>query len=150
MMKKTRSSKNKGRTRARSSQSLRVDAEAVNILRTVGDHEAFYFYEAVGKPAGEVARNLFDFLDAVRAVKSESVMFHLGRGDFQNWIGTVLGDSKLVAKLGEISASNSNDIRMSICRTVENRIKELRESSVAKLAEERSTVLLPSPFLLVR
>jgi len=149
-MRKATSSKNKGRTKGRNSERLMVDAEAVNILRTVKDQEAFYFYEAVGKPTGKIAKNLSDFLEKVKSVKSESVMFHLERGDFQNWIEKTLGDSKLSGELGGIIASNSDGVRMSICKTVENRIKELRESSAAQLVDEDSTVLLPSSFLSVR
>jgi hypothetical protein len=146
-MKKATSSKSRGRTKGRNSQRLTVGAEAVNIMRTVKDQEAFYFYEAVGKPTGEIAKNLSDFLDKLRSVKSESVLFHLERGDFQNWIEKTLGDSKLAGKLGGIPASNSEDVKKSICRTVENRIKELRESSATQLVDENSTVLLPSSFL---
>jgi hypothetical protein len=142
-MKKTASSKNK-RAKLRSKQNLEVDMEAVKILRTVRDQEAFYFYESLGKPTGEIARNLSEFLDKVKSVKSESIMFHLQRRDFENWIGKILGDSKLAGKLEGISSSNTDDIRMSICRTIENRIKELRESSVAILADENSTVLVSS------
>jgi len=140
-MKKTMPQKNK---RTRKSNNLEVNAETVKILRTVGDNEAFNFYEAVGKPTGETARNLTDFLEKVKSVKLESLVFHLQRNDFQNWIEKTLGDSKLARKLGMISSSNRDDIRMNIHRTVENRIKELRESSCALLVAENSTVLLPS------
>jgi predicted lactoylglutathione lyase len=140
-MKKTMPKKNK---RARESNNLEVNVETVKILRTVGDNEAFNFYEAVGKPTGETARNLTDFLEKVKSVKLESLVFHLQRNDFQNWIEKTLGDSKLARKLGMISSSNRDDIRMNIHRTVENRIKELRESSCALLVAENSTVLLPS------
>jgi hypothetical protein len=140
-MKKATSFKNK---KTKDNNNLEVDIEAVKILRTVGDREAFYFYEAVGKPTGEIARNLPDFLDKAKSVKSESLLFHLQRNDFQNWVERVLGDSKLAGKLKRISSSDNNDIRMSICKTVENRIKELRASSVAMLVGENSTVLLPA------
>jgi len=140
-MKKTMPQKNK---RTRKSNNLEVNAETVKILRTVGDNEAFNFYEAVGKPTGETARNLTDFLEKVKSVKLESLVFHLQRNDFQNWIEKTLGDSKLARKLGMISSSNRDDIRMNIHRTVENRIKELREPSCALLVAENSTVLLPS------
>ena len=140
-MKKTMPQKNK---RTRESNNLEVNVETVTILRTVGDNEAFNFYEALGKPTGETARNLSDFLEKVKSVKLESLVFHLQRNDFQNWIEKTLGDSKLARKLGMISSSNRDDIRMNIHRTVENRIKELRESSCALLVAENSTVLLPS------
>jgi len=141
LMKKATSFKNK---KTRDSNNLQVDIEAVKVLRTVGDREAFYFYEAVGKPTGEIARSLPDFLDKAKSVKSESLLFHIQRNDFQNWVEGVLGDSKLAEKLRRISSSGSNNVRTSICKTVENRIKELRVSSVEMLVGENSTVLLPA------
>jgi hypothetical protein len=133
------------RTKEAKRQNSKVDMGAVEILRTVGDQEAFYFYEAIGKPTGEIARNLPDFLDKVKSVKPESLLFHLQRKDFENWIGKTLGDSKLAEKLEGIPSSSSDDVRISLCKTVENRIKELGEPSAAILADEISTVLmLPS------
>ena len=149
-MKKATSSRNKGRKKGRNIQSLMVGSEAANIMRTVRDKEVFYFYEAVGKPTGEIAKNLSDFLEKVKSVKPESVMFHLERRDFQNWIAKTLGDSELAEQLAGISASNSDDARTSICKTVENRIKELRESFPTQMVDENSTVLLPSSLLSVR
>jgi hypothetical protein len=141
-MKKAISTKNEKRT-GRSRQSVEVAPEAMKILRTVKDGEAFYFYEAVGKPTGEVARNLSDLLDKVQLAKSESLLFHAQRGDFRNWVEQVLGDSKLARKLGKISASNSDDVRRSICRTVKNRIRELSEASMAVMVDVNNAVLVP-------
>jgi hypothetical protein len=137
-------SKNKKRTENMNRQNLEVDPEAVKIQRTVGDHEAFYFYEAVGKPTGEMARSLSDFMDKLTHVKTESLLFHHLRGDFPNWIEKVLGDSKLAGKLEKITSSSGDDVRMKIHKAVENRLKELRESSLAILVDENLTVLPPS------
>ena len=132
------------RTKEAKRQNQQVDIDAIKILRTVGDPEAFYFYEAVGKPTGEIARNLYEFLERVKSVKSESLQFHTERKDFENWIGKTLGDSELAVKLEEISSKNE-DIRTILYRTVENRMKELREPSTAILKTENSPVLiLPS------
>lgn len=137
-MKKTMPSKKKKKM-----QSPRVDVEATRTLRTVGDQEAFYFYEAVGRPTGEQARNLSDFLERAKTVKTDSLMFHLQRGDFQNWVEKILGDSKLAKKLRTISPSNKDDVRVSICKAVENRIKELQELPIAILVDENSAVIQP-------
>jgi dihydroxyacetone kinase-like predicted kinase len=129
------------RTKEAKRRSQQVDVDAVRILRTVGDQEAFYFYEAIGKPTGEIARNLYEFLEKVKSVKSESILFHKQRKDFENWIGKTLGDSKLAVKLEEISLTN-DDIRTILYRTVENRMKELKEPSTAVLTTENSRVLI--------
>lgn len=122
-------------------QNLEADGGAVQALRTVGDQEAFYFYETVGKPTGELARNLPDFLDKIKVVKSESLAFHLQRGDFQNWVEKTLGDSKLGKQLAKISSSDDDSARMKVCETVECRIDELRESCLAVSIEEVHTIV---------
>jgi hypothetical protein len=141
-MKKTKASRSK-RIKPRNKQNPEVDMEATKILRTVGDHEAFYFYEALEKPTGEIAKNLPDFLDKVKSAKTESIMFHVQRRDFENWIEKTLGDPKLARKLESISSLNNDDIRTSICRTVENRIEELRQPLITILANVNSAVLVP-------
>jgi len=122
-------------------QNLEVDGGALRALRTVKDQEAFYFYEAVGKPTGELARNLSDFLDKIKVVKSESLVFHLQRGDFQNWVQNTLGDSKLSKQLAKISLSDDDSTRTNVCKTVEGRIYELRGSCTAiSIVDEQSIV----------
>jgi hypothetical protein len=138
-MKKIVPSKSK-RTRNKFDSS--VNAE--KILRTVRDQEAFYFYETVGKPIGEIARSLPDFLDKVRFVKLESLTFHLQRNDFQKWIEKTLGDSDLAGKLNRLPSSDNSEIRTSICKTVENRLRELKESSSGILVDTNSTILVSS------
>ena len=118
-----------------------ADVEVVRALRTVKDQEAFYFYEAVGKPTGELAVNLSDFLDKVKAVKSESLMFHLQRGDFQNWVENTLGDSKLGKQLSKIPRSDDNNARTNVCKAVEDRIDELTEPNLAISIKEEQTIV---------
>jgi hypothetical protein len=80
----------------------------------------------------------------VKSVKSESLIFHLQRRDFQTWIEKILGDSKLAGELGKISSSNCDEVRMNIYKTVENRIKQLRELSVSILVGENQAIQLPT------
>jgi hypothetical protein len=138
-MKKTTGSNKRVKNRNR--PNLKVDTEAVKTLRTVGDQEAFYFYETIGKPTGEIARNLHDFLDKVETVKSESLVFHLQRGDFQNWIETTLGDSELAAKVDGVSSSNDADVRMDLIKAVKNHIKQLSESSPTISIEDNAKMI---------
>lgn len=120
----------------RKKRSMNVDTQATRILRGVSDEEAFYFYKAVGIPTKESAYSLSDFLHKLQTVESESLIFHLERKDFQNWIKTTLDDNKLARRIGRIRPSN--DPRTKIQATVENRIAELKDSlltfSVKELA----------------
>ena len=131
-------------SRSRNMRSVEVAPEAMKILRTVNENEAFYFYEAIGRPTGDVARNLSDLLEKVQLAKSESLLFHAQRGDFQNWVEQVLGDSKLARKLGKMSISNGDDVRRCLCRTVKNRMRELSDASMAVMVDVNNAMLLPS------
>lgn len=117
----------KKRKTRQKSRGLEVDTEAIKILRTIKDGEVFHFYDAVGKPTGEIARGLSHFLEKMKTVKSESLVFHLQRKDFQKWIKKTLGDSKLARRIGRIPPSHDDELRIKIHATIENRIKELRE-----------------------
>jgi len=118
------------------SRGLKVNTEGVRILRTVKDEEAFYFYEDIGKPTGESARSLSDFLEKTKSVKLESLLFHIKRKDFQNWIKKTLGDSQLATRIGRIAHTYDEDLRTKIHTAVENRIKELGGISVTLWVKE--------------
>jgi hypothetical protein len=117
-------------------RDLEVNAEAIKILRTVRDDEAFYFYKAIGKPTGESARSLSDFLEKMKSMSLESLLFHFQRKDFQNWIKGTLGDSKLARKMNRISTSNDDELKTKMHAVIENRIKELRGESLTLLVNE--------------
>jgi hypothetical protein len=126
------------------SSGLEVNTEDVKILRTVGNEEAFYFYEDIGKPTGESARSLSDFLEKIKSVKLESLAFHLQRKDFQNWINKILGDSKLSRKIGRIPPTCNEELRTKIQEVVEGRIKELGEAPLTFLVSEDLAVVSSS------
>jgi hypothetical protein len=143
-MKKTATSRGSRKARNPKRQNVESDTQSEKVLRTVVDQEAFYFYEGVGKPIGENAKNLNDFLEKVQTVKAESLTFHLQRKDFQNWVEKILGDAKLAREIGRISDTNSDDLRMLISEIVQTRIKELTQSPSGLIVAENSVVYLPS------
>jgi len=143
-MKKTATSTSSRTARNTSRQNVQSNLQSAKALRTVGDQEAFYFYEAVGKPIGQNAKNLIDFLEKVKTIKAESLAFHLQRKDFQNWAEKILGDAKLARELGSISATNNDDVRMLLSEIVQHRIKELKQTSAGLIVSENSVVYLPT------
>jgi len=122
--------------RKKKKQPLEVSAGAVKILRALNDKEAFHFYENIGKPTGQSAKSLSDFLEKIKSVKLESLVFHLQRKDFQNWFKETLGDYELARKIEKILPSQNVDIRKKIHSTIENRMKELGEESITLLVSE--------------
>ena len=60
---------------------------------------AFHFYTDFGQPTGFSAESLKDFYEIVKRVDTESLDFHLYRGDFENWIRNALKDLVLTDEL---------------------------------------------------
>jgi SOS-response transcriptional repressor LexA len=114
----------------RTRQSVRVEGKAVRTLRTLSNQEAFYFYETIGKPTGQSAKSLNEFLDKIKSVKLESLVFHLQRKDFKNWISNTLEDPKLAQEIQTLPTEHKDLLRTKICTTVETRLKELEGTSV--------------------
>ena len=101
--------------------------QVARILSTVTYERAFWFYNGLGKPTGEHAISLLDFCNKLKVVSSDSLLFHLKRRDFQNWISEVIGDTDLASRLDKIKAKN-NGLRDTLHAFVSNRIKELQDS----------------------
>jgi len=118
-------SKKGQRRNVKTSHGPEVSVEAMRILRTVNQNESFHFYEAIGKPTGQSASTLIEFLEKVKSVKAESLQFHLDRKDFQNWIGKTLGDATLALRISRINMKSYGNIRAKIQSTLEKRTQEL-------------------------
>lgn len=125
---------------AKTTHGLEVNAEATRILRTVNPSESFHFYEAIGKPTGQNASNLTEFLETVKSVKTESLQFHLERKDFQNWIDKTLGDTTLARRIAKIGTKHEGNIRAKIQSTLEKRIKELAGPTLTMIVNTEQTV----------
>jgi len=100
------------------------------ILRTVSESEGFHFYSAIGKPTGESAVSLADFVEKLASVKVQSVNFHYPRKDFEKWIRGVFGDAELAVRLSRIGRIHvgiqGEALRSEITRTVKVRLNELK------------------------
>ncbi|MBS7633022.1 hypothetical protein KEJ15_05315 [Candidatus Bathyarchaeota archaeon] len=117
----------------------KIAVDTTKILRTVNDNEAFYFYEALGKPTGEKANSLAEFAEKVKTAKLESLMFHIQRKDFQNWIEKTLGDKELASRIAKLPLTNKQKARTQLQSIVEKRITELNT--------EPSMLLIPPTYI---
>ena len=101
-----------------------------NILRSVPPQNAFYFYRAIGAPTGAAARNLSDFLGIINTIDITSLQFHLGRGDFENWI-KMLGDNTLAKQIGDLRGKSlrGEDLRIQLVDKVKSRLDILQKTS---------------------
>jgi hypothetical protein len=97
------------------------------ILSTVSYSRAFFFYEEIGKPIGEVAVSLSDFCLKINTIPLKSLVFHLERGDFENWIRDIIGDVELASRISKIRAKKDQTAKKKLYQCVSDRIEELKE-----------------------
>jgi hypothetical protein len=124
----------------REKSSPKVNLDVASFLRTVDSNEAFHFYEGMDKPTGRSARNLTDFLNEVKSVKTESLLFHLERKDFENWVNRILGDKTLANRIGKMSLKRNSDLRARMQSVLEKRLEELGQSCLTVIVDPGLTV----------
>ena len=103
---------------------------ASKILRSVPESQVFHFYLEIGKPTGQTAVSLTDFVEKLAAVNVQSINFHYSRKDFQKWIREVFGDAELALRLGRIGrvrmGISGEALKSEITRAVKLRLNELK------------------------
>jgi hypothetical protein len=99
-----------------------------DILRSVPDENAFYFYVGEGSPSGLKATSLREFLAQVEIADPGSLVFHAHRGDFENWV-RMLGDPTLAKQLGTVSSQDLSpeEMKMKMLRIIRMRVGKLRK-----------------------
>ncbi len=94
---------------------------AVKITQPVGWEKSFQFYLGMDKPLGFSAQTLEEFYRLVRQVVSDSLEFHLYRGDFENWTRDVLLDAELSQEIGSVKAAelHGEDLRKALLKAID-------------------------------
>jgi len=89
--------------------------------------KAFYFCFGEDKPTGHMARSLREFYDIARTIDSESLLFHLRRGDFEKWIKNVFGDRESATEIANLRLSevSGDDLRNKFCESIGQNYKIL-------------------------
>ena len=110
--------------------------EKNKLLRHLSENQAFYFYTSIGNYCGVKAHSLEEFADALQYVCSDSILFHVSRGDFQNWIKEAVGDSELANRISMVT-SCSRELSDECCR---NEIFEELRIRILQLEIEKSQI----------
>jgi hypothetical protein len=106
---------------------VQLSKRIVEILRTVPYEKGFHFYTAPEHFTGETATSLDDFEEKLQVVSTDSVNFHLQRGDFQKWIKDTLGDDQLAKRVNLVKLTLPTEaLRKELLTIVQTRITELR------------------------
>lgn len=95
---------------------------------SVPDYLAFRFAAGEGMMTGDVAHSYQEFLDVIKRVDSRSLVYHLYRGDFDNWVSEVFRDKALSEKLVRLKSTVRpvDQLRTRMIRLLEGRLAELR------------------------
>ena len=109
--------------------------ETKNPLRVVPHAQGFHFYTAFGDYCGVSVHSLEEFADALQYVCSEAIVFHFERGDFQNWIRDIIGDSELARKIDDIKMCDRH-LAAESCR------KEIMEIVNVRLLQLEANMLV--------
>jgi hypothetical protein len=109
---------------------------AATILRKLPMTEAFFFYSEVGQYTNQTATDLADFHEKLKKVSSNSIEFHVKRGDFSRWVKEILKDEYLTDGIEGISPLlQGEELRNYLRKIVEKRVKQLE--TVKKKAQVR-------------
>ncbi len=103
---------------------------ALKVFTPVSSEIGFNFYVGVGKPLGFTAQTLEEFYRLIKLVCSDSLEFHLFRGDFEKWLGEVLKDLDLAAAIGNLRKDElkGEDLRKELLKAIDKKygVEELQ------------------------
>jgi predicted transcriptional regulator len=96
---------------------------ALKLANQVPEDKTFQFYVDVDKPLGFAARSLAEFYGVAREVCSDALDFHLYRGDFENWLRTVLDDNELAEKISALKTAelSGEELRKALLAAIDTR-----------------------------
>lgn len=82
---------------------------------------AFHFYVGVDKPLGFSAQSLAEFYRTAKQVCSDSLDFHLYRGDFERWLSDVCKDTELSESVGSLKTAGlrGEELRKAMLKAID-------------------------------
>lgn len=96
---------------------------ALKMSEQVPEKAIFQFYVGMDKPLDFSAHSLEEFYRLVKQVCSDSLDFHLYRGDFERWLREVLGDKNLADETDNIKAAEikGEELRKALLKVIDTR-----------------------------
>ncbi len=96
---------------------------ALKMFTQVPSEMGFNFYVEVDKPLGFSANSLVEFYRFTKQVTTDSLEFHLHRGDFENWIREVMKDPELAGAIGTLKTDGlkGESLRKSLLKAMDAR-----------------------------
>jgi hypothetical protein len=101
-----------------------VSASQTPQIQTVDYEKGFHFFNGSGNYEGETATSLVTFEFILESVNTDSIRYHIARGDFQKWIREVLCDDALAEKIDNIKTNVSDqELRSELTKAVNDDLK---------------------------
>jgi len=123
--------------------------EAKKQLRVVPHNQGFHFYKAIDCFIGITSCSLEELAKAVNEVCSEAILFHFERGDFQNWIREIIGDTELAQSIDDIKMCSrklsAEACRQELAERLRIRIFQLETKEVSPFFGKRRRGTLINP-----
>ncbi len=97
------------------------------IIRRLPTEKGFVFFYDFARPTSFVAYSLKDFHSILGIVDKSSIRFHMKRGDFERWLGQIIGDEELAHKIHQLSRGKLREetMRKRLLAAVGKRIEEM-------------------------
>jgi predicted transcriptional regulator len=94
---------------------------ALKAYLSVSADLGFNFYVDVDKPLGFSALSLDEFYRTIKQVCSDSLEFHLNRGDFEKWLQEVCKDEDLAKAFRTLKAEElkGEDLRKALLQAID-------------------------------
>ena len=96
---------------------------ALKVFTSVPSEMGFNFYVDVGKPLGFSTLSLEEFYRQVKQVCSDSLEFHLYRGDFERWLSEALNDVELAETVAGLKSAElkGEDLRKALLKALDTK-----------------------------
>jgi hypothetical protein len=96
---------------------------ALKAYVSVSAELGFNFYVDVDKPLGFSALSLDEFYRTIKQVCSDSLEFHLNRGDFEKWLKEVCKDEDLAKTFRtlEVEELKGEDLRKALLQAIDTK-----------------------------
>jgi len=93
---------------------------AIRAYTPVPSEKSFQFYSGIDLPLGFTAQTIEEFYRITKQVYSDSLEFHLYRGDFEKWFSEVVKDSELANAVDGLKISNlkGEPLRKELLKTI--------------------------------
>jgi predicted transcriptional regulator len=94
---------------------------ALKMFTAIPSEMGFHFFVEVDKPLGFSAQSLEEFYRFIKQVVTDSLEFHLYRGDFENWLRDVCKDQELAEAFGAIKAESlkGEELRKALLKAID-------------------------------